>query len=240
MPTPCTLRNIAVECLRNLGFPVRGDITESRVWPILREQLKQRRVLFLVLDEAQRTMKSDNEFEIQKVSDTLITLVEMEDWPMRMILAGVPELEQLRTRDKQMRNRSQIMRFEPVPAKLAGRVEEWLKEIVVQHAGLGLGDIPTHEYAERLIRSCEGNVGSIFLMVRSAATFAILEGRQVIKASDFARAYHHRTACTPEANLFEVANWAELEGGKAKIGKEESGKPPAIPANKLKPGERPR
>lgn len=241
MPTPCTLRNIAVECLRVLGVPVRGDIRESVVWPIFRKQLVDRRIVLVVFDEAQRMMRMDNENELQKVSDTLITLVEMEDWPMRMVLCGVPILELLRNRDDQMSNRSQIVKFDPVTDRNVGKVGEWLTEIVTVHASLGLEDIPVDDYASRLIRACEGNVGSIIKLIRSAAGIAINDGRSIIERSDFAKAYHRKTACTPQTNLFEAANWMTLEGGLAQTRKA----PDPInatkaPAPKMKPGERPR
>ncbi|MDQ0420910.1 Cdc6-like AAA superfamily ATPase [Peteryoungia aggregata LMG 23059] len=241
MPTPCTLRNIAVECLRVLGMPVRGDIREGVVWPIFRKQIVARRIVLIVFDEAQRMMRMDNENELQKVSDTLITLVEMEDWPMRMVLCGISILETLRDRDDQMRNRSQIVRFDSVSEKNAGKVGEWLTEIVTDHASLGLGDIPVEDYSMRLIKACEGNVGSIIKMIRSAAGIAITDGRSVIERSDFAKAYHRKTACTPQTNLFEVAKWTTLEGG---LAKSRAGSDPVdattVPAPKMKPGERPR
>lgn len=243
MPTPCTLRNIAVECLRVLGVPVRSTIRESVVWPIFRSQLVARRVVLIVFDEAQRMMKLDNEIELQKVSDTLITLVDMEEWPLRMILCGVPQLETLRTRDDQMRNRSQIVRFEPVPASHSEKVVEWLTEIVTQHASLNVGAIDVVETASRLVWACGGNVGSIISMIRSAAGIAITDGRTTILSSDFAKAYHRKTACTPNGNLFAVSNWATLEGGKAKLKSDPPdnvGDTKIVPAPKMKPGERPR
>lgn len=240
MPTPCTLRNIAVECLRVLGVPVRGDIRESVVWPKFRQQLVDRRVSLVVFDEAQRMLRMDNENELQKVSDTLITLVEMEDWPMRMVLCGVPVLETLRTRDEQMENRSQIVNFDPVTDRNVGKVAEWLTEIVTDHASLGLGNIPVDEYASRLISSCGGNVGSIIKMIRSAVGIAIDDGRSVIEKRDFAKAYHRKTACTPQTNLFEAANWMTLEGGLAKARNESDPVNATKAAPKIKPGERPR
>jgi len=206
MPTPCTIRNIAVECLRVLGVPVKSTIKESVVWPILRSQLVARRVVLIVFDEAQRMLKLDNENELQKVSDTLITLVEMEEWPLRMILSGVPQLETLRTRDDQMENRSQILRFGPVTPTNADKVEEWLLEVVTQHASLEIGDVPVADFSLRLIRACEGNVGSIISMIRVAAGITIGDGRAAMKASDFARAYHKKTACSPQSNLFSATN----------------------------------
>jgi hypothetical protein len=245
-PSPCTLRNLAVQCLSALGYPVRGDIKESRAWPLLLEQIKARKVLFVVIDEAQRAMKIDNPTELQKVSDTFIELVDRPDWPVRLILMGVSPLEVLRKRDPQMKNRSRPMRLTPLTGRYQSLVSQWIQTIITEHAELKIGDIPIEDFADRLIHACEGNAGSIILTIRSVVEIVLQHGRDTVRTRDFGRAYHAFTGCAPEENIFENDGWGMIQGGMAKVQEEleDDDGPDAgngmKPLKPLKYGDRPR
>jgi pantothenate kinase len=122
-PMPCTLRNLAIKLLEALGFPVKPDIKESKAWLEVERQLRYRRTIFLVIEETQRMLKMDDERELQKVSDTLINLVDNDDWPIRLILVGVEPLLALQTRYDQMKNRSRAIALGRVAKVERGAVD---------------------------------------------------------------------------------------------------------------------
>lgn len=236
-PPASSLQNLGVEILRKAGYSVRDDIKQTRVWPKVREQLRNREVAFVVIDEAQRLLKIKDELELQAVSDSLISIVDMEDWPIRMVLIGVDPLPILRTRDKQMETRSQEINLTAIPFARHQRVEGWMTDIITEHAGLSIGDLPMKDYARRLIHACDGNVGSIFALIRDAVEDAFTANASSVTARNFAQAYHNATKCKPEENMFEMAKWVSHESGLAKIPEKEE------PSTVTKPrpsGERPR
>ncbi|MBY5591645.1 AAA family ATPase [Rhizobium leguminosarum] len=239
-PSPCTQRNFAIRLINGLGFPVRAKIRESEIWPLLEEQLRAHRVRFIVIDEAQRTMKIKDQAELQKLSDSLIGLVDSRDWPVRIILIGVDPLDILRTRDSQMRNRSKPMRLAGIPAQKVGRIETWIKEIVCDHAALGMPDIDVADTARRLRHACDGNAGSIIELIRAAVELVLKSGRSNVSAVDFAQAYADLTDCEPQDNLFETKLWEALPSGLAKIVKTDDAEDASVNLKPLKPGERPR
>lgn len=239
-PTPCTLRNLAIKILEALGFPAKPDITESRAWPEVERQLRYRRTIFLVIGEAQRMLKVEDEKELQKVSDTLINLVDSDDWPIRLILVGVDLLSTLRTRDKQMNNRSKQIPLGPV-AKVE-RVKQWIIEIVTGHADLTLEEgFDGEECARKCIHACVGNAGSIIELIQGAVENTLNDNRDIVELADFAQAYHDITSCLPHDNVFDVKSWQQVPEGAARLAdSDQDGDEPAAASKPMKFGERPR
>lgn len=239
--SPCTQRNFAIRFMTRLGVPVRDNLAKSVAWPQMVRSFSAHRVMFLVIDEAQRTMKLNDHQELQEFSDNLITLVDNRDWPIRVILIGVDPLDMLRKRDPQMLNRSKRIKLRPMPASKADRVVTWLNEVVVEHAELAMADLKPVDLALRLIHSCAGNAGSIIELIRDAVQVALYDRRSEVRTVDFAQAYYDRTSCLPHDNVFVEADWQVLPGGLAKLkDKEEDGAEAVEKAKPLKAGERPR
>ncbi len=237
-PPASSLRNLGVEIVRSAGYWVKDDIKQTVVWPKVREQLKEREVAFIIIDEAQRLLKIESEVELQNVSDSLISLVDMKEWPIRLVLIGVDPLPVLRERDSQMMNRSKAIELGAVPPGKPDRVTQWIKEIIVDHAQLTLGDVPADDFAKRLIHACDGNVGSIILLIRRAVECAFVAKSDSVTTRHFAQAYHNTTKCAQSENLFEISLWRNTPSGLAKI-KEGDASSDSTP-KPLPSGERPR
>lgn len=218
-PSPCTLRNIAVDGLEGLGYPVKATLTESRIWPLFREQLKRRHVLFLIIDEAQHAIVSNNsDWEIQKVRDTFKHLVQMPDWPLRLILCGVSPLERLREGDKQIASRSTVLNLGPLDKKQhAPHVRRYIEMIVTEHAEMELGDFIGGDFPQRLIHACDGCFGSIVRLIRLAVEFAMVAGATRVEKAHFSKAYADISGCSPTSNIFSIDVWEGVEVGAARV-----------------------
>lgn len=240
-PMPCSLRNLGVRILKALGYSVTGDIKETRVWPIVEEQIILRQVMFIVIEEAQRTMKIEDEPELKKVSDALINLVDSDVWAVRLVLVGVDPLPLLRTRDKQMQNRSRPITLGSVAPGRSSPVARWIREIIVEHASLQIeGGLGVNDCAERLVHACSGNAGSIIELIRDAVENTLRNERSAVGMSDFAQAYHDLTSCLPHDNIFDVLSWQQVSQGAAKLPEKEAEAAVEAKAEKIKFGERPR
>ncbi|MEH7846375.1 MULTISPECIES: ATP-binding protein [Rhizobium] len=224
-PSPCTLHNIASDGLEKLGYPIKSTLTESRIWPLFREQLKRRRVIFLFIDEAQHAIKSNNSsWEIQKVRDTFKHLVQMPEWPVRLILCGVSPLELLRDGDKQIASRSTVLNLGPLTEDKHGpHVRRYVELVVQEHADLALGDFLRGDFPKRIIHACGGCFGSIVQLIRYAVETALLAGEGKVLPEHFARAYADISGCSPSSNIFTIKSWRTMEPGEARITEEPYG-----------------
>ncbi len=111
VPSPTTLKSVGETALRALGYPMQANRTAAVLWDMVRHQLKIRGVLFLHLGEAQDLYSHRNEAEMRAVVNTLKSLMQTKDWPVGIILSGMPELETLLAFDKQLRRRVRPIRF---------------------------------------------------------------------------------------------------------------------------------
>jgi len=106
--SPANLVNVALDGLAALGYPMDPKTLEKVAWSEFRKRLKQRKVLVVFIDEAQHIANSTNRLELQKLRDILKHMVQMKDWPIRIILSGVHPLENFRE-DQQIRKRSMTL-----------------------------------------------------------------------------------------------------------------------------------
>ncbi|MDE1996175.1 MAG: ATP-binding protein [Rhizobiaceae bacterium] len=216
-PSPCNLVNLAIEGLTRLGYPVKGDIKEKTAWPLFRDQLKRFKVLVVFIDEAQHTVNSTNRADLQRLRDIFKHLVQMKDWPVRLILAGVSPLEKLRE-DRQIRTRSMPLHLGDLSVGAhSNHVRHWVRKIVTEHAELRLGDFLAGDFPDRMIHSAGGCFGSIIQLTRLAVEDALVNGEGVVGDKNFAAAYSNLTGCSSSQNIFTARKWRMLEGALAKI-----------------------
>jgi hypothetical protein len=240
-PSPFTLRNLSIRLLDACGYPVKSDSAESWVAPLVSQRFLKNRVSLVVIEEAQRTLKLHDQAELQKVSDFFIDLTDSDFWPVRLIFVGVEPLDELRRRDKQIENRSEIMKLNPVPYESFDKPASWAEQIITKHAGMDCHrSLELEDIGKRLIHACHGNVGSIITLIRSAVRQALAADREVVMKVDFAQAYTDATTCSFEDNIFERKTWAKIASGLAKLEVDEEKTPKAKKSKPLKSGDRPR
>lgn len=234
---PNSLQSLAVELLATLGYPVKVDMKRPAAFKLLREKLQERQVLILWLDEAQNLLHVNNPMELTIVANNLVTLVQNMEWPIRIILSGLPELDDL-VDFKQIRSRADHWPLGKTtnPAHVA----VWLHEIVEKHAELTLDDtlyrydedeekwIDNVEFGLRLVHASGGNFGTIMRLIRDAVGCGLKEYDLAVAKGDapptcqigrrhFAKAYANIVGVSNKANIFWAPNWGELPGDMARV-----------------------
>jgi type II secretory pathway predicted ATPase ExeA len=221
-PSPSTPRLIAYEGLHKLGYPIRSTVSENEMWKVFRDVLKAHGVMWLVIDEAQHAVDASNILEITKIANSLKNLVQMPDWPLRIVLAGVEPLPQFLSM-KQLANRSTIIHFD----KMAGSsgeeiIAEVIRTIVFDHAELTTklldesalregGEGEANDFVKRLIHGGDQDFGTIVQMIRGAVEEAISADGNEIANDHFAKWFENNTGCEDDKNVFLVKNWKDVE-----------------------------
>jgi hypothetical protein len=210
-PSPCTPGLFAYEGLHALGYPVRKSMKENALWETFRRVLKAHQVLWLIVDEAQHTVDAANTLEMTKIGNALKNLVQMSDWPLRLILAGVEPLNEFLTR-KQLKNRSTIIKF----PKMSGPTGEAtmagvINKIVVEHAELSTSVHHERNFLARLMHSCDSDFGTMIQMIRGAVEEAIFADEDVVTNEHFAQCFKSNSGNEDHENVFLVADWASTK-----------------------------
>ncbi|MCM2475655.1 ATP-binding protein [Rhizobium sp. CG5] len=224
--SPCTPRLLAIAGLEALGHTPPERIRENEAWLLFRRLLKVHKVMWVVIDEAQNAIETANVRQATVIGDAFKALTQMPDWPVRLILAGVPPLASFLAR-KQLYNRRTVIPFDTVNVEgSVDLIDSILETVVVDHAGMELRfDLGSYAagdeepdprklkdiFLRRMAHACDGEFGSVVQMIRGAVELAILDSREHVALDDFIKTYTSFSGCRPSKNVFTATNWEELE-----------------------------
>lgn len=213
-PSPCTLKQLGIELLRLLGYPIDRDVRENVAWNRVREQLRLRKVQIVHIDEAQHAVRLMNDHEIQKLSDTFKNVMQQPDWPVCLVLSGLPSLVQFAQRDVQFGRRCRFMSFDGIsfPRDIK-RLRYIVEAISSKCAEMPCEGLESDEFLARLCRAAEGQFGRVIQICRSAAEEAIFAGDHTLTVRHFIDVYAAATGCSPDANVFAVRDWEFVPTG---------------------------
>lgn len=216
-PKPLTLKLLAKKGLDEAGYPVVGKKQENEMWDLFKEQIKERSILFLHIDEMQHVIKGNKPGEIHDIAAVVKSLLQIKDWPLHAVFAGVPSLAKFLEREKQLRNRCEVIKFEPMSfpsdTKLIKKV---LLQIVTGHAELEAASaLEDDAFIHRLIHAADGAFGTIIQIIRAAVATVIYAKGEAVSPAQFSTVYKAFTGCTPDQDIFTAANFLDIDPNRA-------------------------
>lgn len=218
VPSPATLKFLGQMILRALGYNLSAERQAWYIWDLARHQLRQRRVLFLHLDEAQDLNSRGTVGELTAVASMLKTLMTDPDWPVGILLSGTEELERILNHDPQLARRMDAVHFAPLsPVIHAPDVVGLIGDYAIR-AGLSAApDSQTIALAERLVHASAFQFGLVIEIIIAAIEVALLEQTPALQAHHFALAYEHRSSCSDAFNPFIVTDYHRIDARKVFI-----------------------
>ncbi|EFO30187.1 conserved hypothetical protein [Roseibium sp. TrichSKD4] len=217
-PEPFTMKLLARDGLEAIGYPIERDRQENQMWDLFRDQIRERCVFWLHIDEMQHAIRSTKRSEIQKAADVVKSLLQMSDWPLNAIFSGVPSLAQfLQHEDRQLKNRAKVIRFEPLrPGTDTVRLRKVIEGVICIHAEMEVEDVVlTEPFANRVMHATNYAFGTAIQFVREVIFEILRDEREKVEARDFVQAYSNFTGCKPDANIFTASDWKNINPGNA-------------------------
>ena len=212
VPSPATLKLVGQSLLRALGFQISSERQAWYIWDLVRHHLRERRVLFVHLDEAQDLASRGTRHELNAVAAMLKTLMTDNDWPVGIILSGTTELEDILNHDPQLARRMQTIYFGPLSS--IGHANDVLDlvEAYCERGALSIGrDVGAIELAERLIHAAANQFGLVIELTLAAIEQAYLGGASSLVRAHFARAYANRSGSDDAFNPFVVPDYHRID-----------------------------
>lgn len=212
-PKPLTLKHLAFTGLKAIGYPLYStNMKEYEAWDLFKDQLRHRKVLFLHIDEMQHALRGNKSATIMDIADVIKSLLQIDGWPLHAIFSGVPALAAFLDAEKQLKERSIVMRFDTlIYPDNADFVRDILTNILEVDAQLSMGTIDNAEFIERLILATEGEFGSMINLIRYAAQTAHRRSKKTVSKEDFIAAYARSTGCLPSQNVFDCRDWRDIK-----------------------------
>ncbi|URK89282.1 ATP-binding protein (plasmid) [Rhizobium sp. RCAM05350] len=218
-PSPCTPKLLAIAGLQALGLNVSPGIAEGEAWEAFRTALKAHKIMLVCIDEAQHAINNANVLERSKIADALKLSVQMPDWPLRLVLAGVPPLDSFVAGHRQLKERNYPIRFDPLGmAEGIVIIADKLSKIIRDQGGLELSpELLADDFTPRLNHAASGEFGGVVQLIRDATEISLREGKDIVTTADFAVAYEVTSGCRSHENVFTASNWSEIDVATASL-----------------------
>jgi hypothetical protein len=212
VPSPATLKFVGYMVLRELGYHLSVERQAWYIWDIVRHQLRERRVLFLHLDEAQDLSSRGTKHQLNSVASMLKTLMTDDGWPVGILLSGTPELGDILNHDPQLARRMDTIRFDPLSVSANTHDVRALVSAYARRADLALHDNADDlMLAERLIHAAAFQFGLTIEITIAAIEVAYLSNSVVLSREHFAKSFENRTACPDSYNPFIADDYYKLD-----------------------------
>lgn len=223
---PCILRQLGTATLRGAGYPLSRELRENEAWALVHFQLAEQLLLFVHYEEAQRIIKQKNDNERKKIIETLAGLMTDPNWPLHLIISGLPELKALFQENllldepkepnqpdahATLRRRTRFVEFLPVDLKADRKEIAQALKIYEKLAGVSLTLARDPEMQARLCHAGARQMGLFFELTVFAIDVCLRAGRKAVILDDYADAYAARTLEPIELNPFAVDHWAMLD-----------------------------
>lgn len=208
-----TWKALGIQLLKNLGFELTARRTEHEIWARVRSQLEGQGIWLLHIDECQHMFQTLGTNEILKVLNALKTFMKHREWPMVIILSGIPELLTKVNIDPQFQRL-----VTPVHMAQIDPMSSDLEEIdtafygLATKVGIDIGKVRTEDTYMRLSYACLDVYGRVFRFLVDLLA-ALPEGRTELTLDDFAERYAVQTGCMPGQNVFLREDYRECSAG---------------------------
>ena len=212
VPSPATPKGVGLSMLEALGYPLRRDRSAHIIWQLVKAQFAQRQVLFLHLDEAQDFSRHNNRNDQHAVISTLKSLMQSPQWPMGLILSGMPELLDLVNMDPQLARRLKPVEHRPLKTSVDGGmiVAAIRQYAAVAHVMVDDG-LYKPRFVRRLVHAADQCFGILVEMTCEAIGEVLLLAESTLSQKSFAACFARRSGCTEGLNPFVVEDFLALD-----------------------------
>lgn len=198
LPARMNWKELGLKTLNALGYPGEGNRrTTNSIWQLVRDQAKRQGVIGIHYDEAQHMFSDTGNAANRVVLDSFKAVMKETDWPLMIILSGVPSLKSHIEADHASEERKQLrflltpVHFELIRPKVAADIEELntLAYTYADKAGIDFDPLSNVDFFERLSHACAYRWGLVIEMMIEALTLCRVAGETRIGIEHFADAF---------------------------------------------------
>jgi len=212
-PSPSTLAQIGMRILEVLEYGgLARELRENRVWFSVREEFKLDGTLFLWIDDMSNALTLRSEEEKQKIRDTLKDIMNNPEWPVQLIISGIPALLPFFRMDTQLRRRFRFLYLNKLTTKdHAG----FLGDAIEHYCGVAKIKLAVKEdenLVGRLLHAAIYEMGRSLEIVGNAVEEALDRGSRKLEKADFANAFADLHKSPPDdQNPFMSPAWHGID-----------------------------
>ncbi|MDO6458677.1 ATP-binding protein [Celeribacter halophilus] len=198
-----TWKSLGIKILEQVDYGMSPKKTEHEIWTRVRQQLRDKGMWIVAIDECQHMFETLGEKDTRKVINSIKTLIKNPDWPVVVVLSGIPELLEKVNLDPQLRNLATAYNMR----SLDPNCDEDLHEIdtaFYNYAAVrdvNIDDVRNEETYRRLCYATGHHFGRAFKFMVSL--FASIEDDdKTLRLAALSEHYADKTQCIPGHNPF--------------------------------------
>jgi type II secretory pathway predicted ATPase ExeA len=212
VPSPATLKHVGMEALAALGYPLTRDKAAGIIWEQAKHFLKERQTLFLHIDEAQDLSTAERSASMLSVVNTLKSLMQNSDWPVGLILSGMPSLKAMLNADPQLSRRIRPIEFKPISVHVHEKVLKKLVHTYLHKAELAASEsLSGISFHARLTHAAAHQFGLIVEIMIECIEEALRDGSPSLQREHCVSAYRLRNGCIDGLNPFVIDDFQSID-----------------------------
>ncbi|MGF7054750.1 type II secretory pathway predicted ATPase ExeA [Bosea sp. OAE752] len=211
VPAPCTMKALGVAILHALGYPLSRDLREHAIWTRVHETLQTSGKVILHLDEMHNLTDKANALELDSIRKALKTLLVSYDWPMGLVISGLPSLVPAMREIDEVRRRGRFIRIPLLSMPTDSDLVDEALNRCCKIADIRVPDGFTEYAGSRLSHAGLQRYGIVVELIHEAIEAALLHRADTLDIAHFATAYNGRTGCGDRMNPFIAPDWPDID-----------------------------
>ncbi|GAJ91897.1 TniB family NTP-binding protein [Rhizobium rhizogenes] len=214
-PASTTLKTLGKELLQMSGYEMALSTDEDENWRTLIRRMKIMQTKVLVLDEFQHVLDAPTSKKYMHLTNSIKNLTQMIDWPIWLIICGIPEIKDFIARDVrgQLDRRAPLVEFEGMKDvnEDRERVEDTIYALA-ESCELELGFALTRDFVMRLMHGGIWRFGTTVHIIKNAIEKSLWDKnwsrgkRGSLTVEHFALGYKRLARnCPDETNVFNLS-----------------------------------
>ncbi|PTV93722.1 TniB protein [Rhodobacter aestuarii] len=189
-------KDLGHKTLEALGYPANPRRTQGELWNMVRHQCREQDVIGLYYDECQHAFTSGPKSN-EKLLDRFKALMKEPEWPLMLILSGVPVLASHVNSEEQIAHLLSHIHFDKInlgrfadPTKDPDMIE--LNKLVytyAERADIDVEDLVDVDFLQRLDFACASRWGLVIELLIRAFGLCRLRSQRTVTVKMFSEAY---------------------------------------------------
>lgn len=208
-----TWKDLGKNTLHAMGYPLadQARVTQAQIGRRIKQQGELQGVVGVWYDEAQHILAHKKEQALEEVLDCFKTMVKGPDWPMMLIMSGVPELADYIPQLEQLFRKVTHVRLDDIDFEADAETVNSIVGTYALEAELSVADeLLTGDSLHRLVTAAAFRWGLVFELVVKAVGNALAQDSTELKLDHFAQAWVSKTGMDEAATPFTHRGYATM------------------------------
>ncbi|MBY6203226.1 ATP-binding protein [Maritalea mobilis] len=204
-----TWKDLGVEILDVLEYPLRGRHSQSEIWSKVRKYAELQGVVGIHFDECQHVFTENDSLTNQKLLDSFKSLLKDHKWPLMLIFSGVPSLAAQIQKEEQLYRLLRTVSFSGIDLANKTDKDELLHLIFsyCDKAQLEFDDFELDDFMERLVFATCQRWGLVIELLIETLTVTLRANEKVCTIDHFSEGFSRRTGLPLGYSPFTMPNY---------------------------------